>query len=108
MHLLRVGALTRHHSALYAVSHSLQQLLNSQLGTSLAESCTQQHSSRHFSSKCTPEVLAEFRDNIAEFAKTSIAIHAEEVDKTNDFPKTADLWKEMGDFGLLGKCSVSC
>lgn len=60
---------------------------------------------RDFGSKCSPEELAEFRDNVANFAKASIAIHAEEVDKTNDFPKTVDLWREMGDFGLLGKLS---
>lgn len=46
--------------------------------------------------------LQEFRENVAEFAQSVIAPHAEEVDKGNDFPKSVNLWKEMGDFGLLG------
>jgi isovaleryl-CoA dehydrogenase len=47
--------------------------------------------------------LQEFRENVAEFAQSVIAPHAEEVDKSNDFPKSVNLWKEMGDFGLLGE-----
>lgn len=47
--------------------------------------------------------LEEFRENVAQFAQSVIAPHAEDVDRTNDFPKSANLWKEMGDFGLLGE-----
>jgi isovaleryl-CoA dehydrogenase len=47
--------------------------------------------------------LLEFRENVGQFAQSVIAPHAEEVDKANDFPKSANLWKEMGDFGLLGR-----
>jgi hypothetical protein len=50
--------------------------------------------------------LDEFRDNVGAFAASVIAPHAEEVDKSNDFPKTVNLWKEMGEFGLLGECST--
>lgn len=46
--------------------------------------------------------LEEFRENVAQFAQSVIAPHAEDVDRTNDFPKSANLWKEMGEFGLLG------
>ena len=46
--------------------------------------------------------LQEFRENVAQFAQTVVAPHAEEVDKTNNFPTSVNLWKEMGDFGLLG------
>lgn len=47
--------------------------------------------------------LQEFRENVAAFAQSAIAPHAEEVDRSNDFPKSVNLWKEMGDFGLLGE-----
>lgn len=39
---------------------------------------------------------------VREFAAKMIAPHAEEVDRTNSFPKSVDLWREMGSFGLLG------
>eukprot|EP00882_Tetradesmus_deserticola_P007774 GHRQ01008184.1.p1 GENE.GHRQ01008184.1~~GHRQ01008184.1.p1 ORF type:complete len:163 (+),score=18.37 GHRQ01008184.1:204-692(+) len=50
----------------------------------------------------TPEALREFRENVHEFAQTVVAPHAEHVDKSNNFPTDVDLWKEMGQFGLLG------
>jgi hypothetical protein len=28
---------------------------------------------------------------------------AEEVDRSNSFPKDVDVWREMGSFGLLGR-----
>lgn len=31
-----------------------------------------------------------------------IAPHAEEIDRSNSFPNSMDLWAEMGAFGLLG------
>eukprot|EP00798_Chlamydomonas_sp_ICE-L_P012492 gene12492-15704_t len=46
--------------------------------------------------------LEEFRENVREFAKKVIAPHAEEIDRSNSFPETPNLWTEMGDFGLLG------
>jgi isovaleryl-CoA dehydrogenase len=51
----------------------------------------------------TPEALREFRENVREFAHTVVAPHAEHVDRSNNFPTEVDLWKEMGEFGLLGK-----
>lgn len=47
--------------------------------------------------------MLEFRENVGQFAQAVIGPHAEEVDKANDFPKSVNLWKEMGDFGLLGR-----
>eukprot|EP00878_Enallax_costatus_P003346 GHUV01003554.1.p1 GENE.GHUV01003554.1~~GHUV01003554.1.p1 ORF type:complete len:439 (+),score=84.70 GHUV01003554.1:141-1457(+) len=103
MHLLRLAALASKHTALCTTQHVLRSLVGVQnaAGGHLwsPSNSTRKYSS---SSKCSPEELAEFRENVADFAKTSIAVHAEEVDKTNDFPKTVDLWREMGDFGLLG------
>lgn len=32
---------------------------------------------------------------------------AEEVDRTNNFPKDVDMWREMGSFGLLGAVSFA-
>jgi isovaleryl-CoA dehydrogenase len=51
----------------------------------------------------TPEALREFRENVREFAHTVVAPHAEHVDRSNNFPTEVDLWKQMGEFGLLGK-----
>lgn len=109
MHLLRLAATCHTKQALGASRRLLRGFLCSQPAASCAAShpaCTPSNCSRNFGSKCSSEELAEFRDNVASFAKTSIAIHAEEVDKTNDFPKTVDLWREMGDFGLLGKLNL--
>lgn len=40
------------------------------------------------------------RDSVQAFAADRIAPRAEEVDKTNQFPR--DLWPELGELGLLG------
>lgn len=62
------------------------------------------NASRHMSFEAAGEdPLLEFRENVGQFAQSVIAPHAEEVDKANDFPKSVNLWKEMGDFGLLGR-----
>jgi hypothetical protein len=50
----------------------------------------------------------EFRENVAEFARKVIAPHAEHVDRNNDFPTSVNLWREMGDFGLLGRGPSIC
>ncbi|GAX86302.1 hypothetical protein CEUSTIGMA_g13714.t1 [Chlamydomonas eustigma] len=49
-----------------------------------------------------PNGTEEFRESVREFAEKVIAPHAEEIDKTNMFPASRDLWVEMGSFGLLG------
>jgi hypothetical protein len=46
--------------------------------------------------------LEEFRENVREFAQATIAPHAEHIDRANSFPADVDLWRSMGDFGLLG------
>src|SRR3989442_15948562 len=40
------------------------------------------------------------RDTVASFARDKIAPRAEEIDRTNAFPR--DLWPQLGEFGLLG------
>ncbi|GBF96798.1 hypothetical protein Rsub_09654 [Raphidocelis subcapitata] len=51
----------------------------------------------------SPDDLAEFRSNVQEWAAGTITPEiAEEVDRSNNFPKHVDLWREMGAFGLLG------
>lgn len=40
------------------------------------------------------------RDSVAAFARDEIAPRADEIDRSNDFPK--DLWQKMGALGLLG------
>ncbi|KAG2482300.1 hypothetical protein HYH03_018764 [Edaphochlamys debaryana] len=46
--------------------------------------------------------LEEFRENVREFAQQVIAPHAEAIDRENNFPTSVNLWKAMGEFGLLG------
>lgn len=46
------------------------------------------------------ETLVMLRDTVHAFAATEIAPRAAEVDRVNCFP--ADLWKKLGDMGLLG------
>ena len=40
------------------------------------------------------------RDSVRSFAADEIAPRAEKIDESNEFP--ADLWKKMGDLGVLG------
>jgi isovaleryl-CoA dehydrogenase len=46
------------------------------------------------------ETLDMLREQINHFAASEIAPRAEDIDRTNEFP--TDLWKKMGDMGLLG------
>jgi isovaleryl-CoA dehydrogenase len=46
------------------------------------------------------EDIEMLRDTVAAFAAAEIAPRAAEIDRTNQFPM--DLWKKMGDLGILG------
>lgn len=46
---------------------------------------------------------AEFRELVRDFASREIAPHAAEIDRSNAFPKNADLWTQMGHMGLHGE-----
>jgi isovaleryl-CoA dehydrogenase len=46
------------------------------------------------------EVIDEVRTQARRFARERIAPRAEEIDRTNEFPR--DLWPQLGDAGLLG------
>ncbi|QRX84300.1 isovaleryl-CoA dehydrogenase [Glaciimonas sp. PAMC28666] len=46
------------------------------------------------------EDIAALRESIQQFAAAEIAPRAAEIDRTDQFPM--DLWKKMGDLGLLG------
>ncbi len=46
------------------------------------------------------EELDEVRNQARRFARERIAPRAEEIDRSNEFPR--DLWPELGDAGLLG------
>ncbi|MEO5933905.1 MAG: acyl-CoA dehydrogenase family protein, partial [Duganella sp.] len=44
--------------------------------------------------------IAALRDTVQQFAQAEIAPRAAEIDRSDQFPM--DLWKKMGDLGLLG------
>ncbi|CAD7696441.1 unnamed protein product [Ostreobium quekettii] len=46
--------------------------------------------------------VEEFRQQVRDFARRSVAPHAEAVDRANAFPRDVDLWRAMGEFGLHG------
>ncbi len=46
------------------------------------------------------ETADMLRDSVRSFASEEIAPRAAEIDESNEFP--ADLWKKMGDLGVLG------
>jgi isovaleryl-CoA dehydrogenase len=46
------------------------------------------------------EDIAMLRETIRSFARNELAPRAAEIDRSNQFP--ADLWRKMGDLGLLG------
>jgi isovaleryl-CoA dehydrogenase len=46
------------------------------------------------------ETIEVLRDSVARFAAKEIAPRAAEIDRRNEFP--ADLWKKLGDLGVLG------
>src|SRR5204863_1403449 len=46
------------------------------------------------------DVANSVREMVRSFAQEKIAPRAEEIDRTNEFPR--DLWPEMGQLGLLG------
>src|ERR1700689_5934083 len=46
------------------------------------------------------EVIDTVRDQVRRFAEERIAPRANEIDRSNVFPR--DLWREAGDLGLLG------
>ena len=46
------------------------------------------------------ETADMLRDSVRSFAADEIAPRAEKIDESNEFP--ADLWKKMGDLGVLG------
>lgn len=46
------------------------------------------------------ETVDALRDSVAQFVKKEIAPRAADIDRSNDFPM--DLWRKLGDMGLLG------
>ncbi len=46
------------------------------------------------------ETADMMRDSVMSFASDEIAPRADQIDRDNDFP--ADLWRKMGDLGILG------
>jgi isovaleryl-CoA dehydrogenase len=46
------------------------------------------------------ETVEMLRDSVYEFAKREIAPRAADIDRKNEFP--ADLWRKLGDLGVLG------
>ncbi len=46
------------------------------------------------------EEIGLLRDSVHQFASEEIAPRAADIDRDNDFP--SDLWRKMGELGLLG------
>ena len=46
------------------------------------------------------ETADAIRDTVRDFSQNEIAPRAEEIDKSNQFPR--DLWPKLGEVGLLG------
>src|SRR6218665_2176899 len=46
------------------------------------------------------ETINALRDTVEQFAKKEIAPRAADIDRNNEFPN--DLWRKLGDLGLLG------
>ena len=46
------------------------------------------------------ETADMIRDTVESFSATEIAPRAEEIDRSNEFPR--DLWPRLGELGLLG------
>src|SRR6266849_3188038 len=46
------------------------------------------------------EDIDRLRDTVGEFSRDKIAPRAEDIDRSNTFPR--DLWPQMGELGLLG------
>ncbi len=46
------------------------------------------------------ETVDMLRDTVRDFARKEIAPRAADIDRRNEFP--ADLWKKLGDLGVLG------
>ncbi|CAF0772446.1 unnamed protein product [Adineta ricciae] len=44
----------------------------------------------------------QLRETVFAFAQKELAPYANDIDKTNTFPKLREFWKKLGDLGLLG------
>lgn len=59
--------------------------------------CRGQHTLEHDDSDAL-----EFRELVRDFAQRVVAPHAADIDRTNTFPQSINLWTELGQMGLHG------
>ena len=44
----------------------------------------------------------QLRETVFNFCQKELAPHADEIDKSNNFPQLREFWKKLGDMGVLG------
>ncbi|XP_076887141.1 2-methylacyl-CoA dehydrogenase, mitochondrial-like [Bidens hawaiensis] len=70
--------------------------------SSAAKVFSRHHNTLFSTSMLFDDTQIQFKESVAQFAQEHIAPHAENIDRTDTFPKDVNLWKLMGDFNLHG------
>ena len=100
--VITVASPCRRAATLVALSLRDFTFLPLSLSSTKSASFSSCNTSTSTSSTSEEEELDLFRDQVKTFAQNEIAPLAAEIDETNAFPESVNLWTKMGDFGLHG------